>query len=55
MEKTIKDGDAKKIKDTNCTLRTYKGPYSYGLYISNAEGPPEQTVQVYLKFNMTNY
>lgn len=55
MEKTVQEGDAKAIPGTQCTLRTYKGPHSYGVFVSNAEGPAEETVQLFLKFNKVNY
>jgi len=43
-EKTVQEGDAKAIAGTQCTLRTFKGPHSYGVFVSNADGPAEQTV-----------
>lgn len=54
-ELTEEQGEERRVPDTFATVRTFKSHCSYGIKVSNASGPIEQTVDLILKFTKVNY
>eukprot|EP00354_Favella_ehrenbergii_P000584 CAMPEP_0170451836 /NCGR_PEP_ID=MMETSP0123-20130129/950_1 /TAXON_ID=182087 /ORGANISM="Favella ehrenbergii, Strain Fehren 1" /LENGTH=190 /DNA_ID=CAMNT_0010713671 /DNA_START=506 /DNA_END=1078 /DNA_ORIENTATION=+ len=57
LVKTREEGTVKQIEGTDCSMCTYKGPYSYGLLLVGAINPDasSKSLQIQIRLDKVNY